>query len=375
MANPSKAMCAFLSIDEQSEEPSRDPRTHKKALSCPEREKWITAMKEELDSLRKHNIYCLAKLPLGRRAVGCKWVFKIKRDATGSITRYKARLVTQGYTQWKRLDFQETFAPVARMTSQRIVIATAVAKGLELFQIDIKNTYLNGEINTNIYMKQLVRFEDSHYPDMVWALQKSLYGLKQVGNIWNTAIYEYILELDFKCTSVNFCVYTISFKGEDRMIITIHVDDFLVATREVHFQWLMKAMEQRYSITYHKADLYLRIKIERDGSGGYNISQQHYLEELLKELNIQDCKPSTTSMSKGEVNVLTAGDTGGKKLDTNSHALYRQIVGKLMYTMVRTRPDLAYTLSVLGRFTTAPDTYHMVLAKRTLTYVKATINY
>jgi hypothetical protein len=174
--------------------------------------------------------------------------------------------------------------------------------------------------------------------------------------------------------SADLCVYTISFKGRDRMIITIHVDDFLVATREVHFQWLVKAMEQRYSITYHKADLCLGIKIEHDGSGSYNISQQHYLEELLKELNMQDCKPSTISMSKGEVNALTARDTGGKKLDTNSHALYRQIVGKLMYAMVGTRPDLAYTLSVLGRFA-APDTYHMALAKRTLAYVKATINY
>jgi hypothetical protein len=85
---------------------------------------------------------------------------------------------------------------------------------------------------------------------------------------------------------------------------------------------------------------------------------------------MQDCKPSTTPMSKGEVNALTAGDTGGKKLDTNSHALYRQIVGKLMYAMVGTRPDLAYTLSILGRFVAAPDTYHMALAKRTLTYVK-----
>jgi hypothetical protein len=85
-------------------------------------------------------------------------------------------------------------------------------------------------------MKQLVRFEDSRYPDMVWALQKSLYGLKQAGNIWNAAIHRYILELDFKRTSADFCVYTISFKGGDRMIIAIHVDNFLVATREVHFQ-------------------------------------------------------------------------------------------------------------------------------------------
>jgi hypothetical protein len=134
-------------------------------------------------------------------------------------------------------------------------------------------------------------------------------------------------------------------------------------------------MKQWYSITYHKADLCLGIKIECDGSDSYNIFQQHYLEELLKELNMQDCKPSTTSMSKREVNALTVGDTGGKKLDTNSHVLYRQIVDKLMYAMVGTRPDLVYTLSVLERFAAAPDTYYMALAKRTLIYVKTTINY
>jgi hypothetical protein len=143
---------------------------------------------------------------------------------------FSPRLVAQGYTQQKGLDFQETFAPVTRIMSQHIVIAIAAAEGLELFQIDIKNAYLNGEIDTNIYMKQPVGFEDPRYPDMVWALQKGLYGLKQAGNIWNAAIHGHILELGFKRTSADLCVYTIFFKGEDRMIIAIHVDDFLVVT-------------------------------------------------------------------------------------------------------------------------------------------------
>jgi hypothetical protein len=112
------------------------------------------------------------------------------------------------------------------MTSQRIVIVTAAAEDLELFQIDIKNAYLNREIDTDIYMKQLIGFKDLPYPDMVWALHKGLYGLKQADNIWNAAIHRYILELSFKCTSADLCVYTIFFKGGDRMIITIYVDDF-----------------------------------------------------------------------------------------------------------------------------------------------------
>jgi hypothetical protein len=134
-------------------------------------------------------------------------------------------------------------------------------------------------------------------------------------------------------------------------------------------------MEQWYSITYHKTNLCLGIKIECNGSSSYNIFQQHYLEELLKKLNVQDCKSSTISMSKREVNALTAEDTRGKKLNTNSHILYCQIIDKLMYTMVETRPDLAYTLSILERFATALDTYYIALAKHTLTYVKITINY
>jgi len=149
------------------------------------------------------------------------------------------------------------------------------------------------------------------------------------------------------------------------MIIAIHVNDFLVATQEECFKWLTKVLEERYSITYHKADLCLNIKIEQEPSRGYTFGQQHYLEELLNELGMQDCKPSTTLMLKEEINVLMTGDTGGKKLDENSHALYCQIVGKLMYAMVNSRPDLAYPLSVLGRFT-SPNTYHMALAKRML---------
>jgi hypothetical protein len=185
----------------------------------------------------------------------------------------------------------------------------------------------------------------------------------------------YILEIGFTRTFADLCVYTITSPGRDRMIIAIHVDDFLIASNKERFQWLVKTMEQRYKISHHKANLCLGIKIERTPSGGYSFGQQHYLEELLKNLKMQDCKPSTTSISKGEINALTAEDTGGKKLDKNGHTLYRQIVGKLMYAMVGSRPDLAYPLSVLGRYAASPDTYHMALAKRVLAYVKTTINY
>jgi hypothetical protein len=178
-----KAMCAFATIDSESIKEAAAPTTFKGAVASPDRDKWISAIKEKLESLRHHRTYKLTDLPSGRRAVESKWVFKIKRDSEGKPIRYKARLVAQGFTQRKELDFQETFAPVARMTSQRMIIATAAAKGLELFQIDVANTYLNGVIDTQIYMHQPTGFEDKRYPNSVWELLKSLYGLKQAGNI------------------------------------------------------------------------------------------------------------------------------------------------------------------------------------------------
>jgi hypothetical protein len=167
LVNMDKAMCAFVAIDSESVKEAAVPTIFKGALASSDRDKWISAMKEKLESLRHHGMYKLTNLPSGRRAVGSKWVFKIKRDSERKPIRYKARLVAQEFTQRKGLDFQETFTSVARMTSQRMIIATAVAEGLELFQIDIANTYLNGVIDAQIYMRQPTGFEDKCYPNSV----------------------------------------------------------------------------------------------------------------------------------------------------------------------------------------------------------------
>jgi hypothetical protein len=156
------------------------------------------------------------------------------------------------------------------MTSQRVIIVTVAAEGLELFQIDVANAYLNGVIDAQIYMRQPTGFEDKCYPNLVWELLKSLYGLKQAGNIWNAAIHSYILEIGFTRTSTDLCIYTITFLRRDHMIIAIHVDDFLITSNKEHFQWLVKTMKQQYKISHHKANLYLGIKIERTPFGKYS---------------------------------------------------------------------------------------------------------
>ena len=353
------------------------PTTYKEALESPDCVYWIRAMVEELNTLRKLRTWNIVELPEYRRAIGCKWVFKIKRDALGNIIRYKARLVALGYRQKEGLDYKETFAPVARMTSQRLLVSVAAHEDLALYQIDIDNAYLNGDIDTTIFMTQPEGFVDPRFSDTkryVCELQKGLYGLKQAGNIWHTAIHTYILELGFRPTTGDKCVYTKSMDGS-RMLIALHVDDFHCAGKPSQVEWLIAGLKKRYSLKYQKADLCLGLKIDKLPNGGYTISQQHYLEALLKELELQDCKPASTPMTKGEVDALVSGDNGAKPLNAKDHALYRTIVGKLMYAMVGSRPDLAFALSILGRYAAAPDSYHMSLAKRVLKYVKGTITY
>ena len=169
-------------------------------------------MNDEMVALTKLKTFELAQLPKGRKAIGSKWVFRIKRGDNGEITRYKARLVAQGFTQRKDTDFHDTFAPVARMTSQRIVIAITAHRHHSLFTIDITNAYLNSEIDVrSLYMRQPKGFEDLRYSTSFgWAcrLLKSLYGLKQTGNIWYANIHNYVLDLGFTRTHSDLCVYT-----------------------------------------------------------------------------------------------------------------------------------------------------------------------
>ena len=147
--------------------------------------KWCDAMKAEIDSLHQHNVWDLVELPEGRKPVGSKWVFKVKTNADGSTERFKARLVAQGYTQREGLDYDETFSPVVRSESVRSVISLACREGLKLHQMDVTTAFLNGELDQEIYMKQLKGFTTGGQEHLVCQLKKSLYGLKQSYRCWN----------------------------------------------------------------------------------------------------------------------------------------------------------------------------------------------
>ena len=170
-------------------------------MKSPNKEKWEDAKKDE-KSLQKNDVWELVKLPNGRKTVGSKWVFKEKIGADGSIEHYKARLVAQGYSQQRGLDYDETFSPVVRTESVCALIALAAKNNMILHHLDVTTAFLNGTLDEEIYMKQPEGFEIKGKEHLVCKLRKSIYGLKQASRCWNTAFHTHLCTIGF-CQSDN----------------------------------------------------------------------------------------------------------------------------------------------------------------------------
>ena len=155
-----------------------DPETFLQAMNCDNSNLWFNAMKEEMSSMASNAVWDLVELPDGKKAIGCKWVFKTKKDSLGNIERYKARLVTKGFTQKEGIDYTETFSPVSKKDSLRIILVLVAHFDMELHQMDVKTAFLKGELQEKVYMKQPEGFLSSDGEHLVCKLKKSIYGLK-----------------------------------------------------------------------------------------------------------------------------------------------------------------------------------------------------
>ena len=206
-----------------------DPTSLEEVRVSPHVAHWDDAMKKEMQALHEHNTWSLVPKPVDRRALGVKWVFKTKYLPSGRVEKFKARLVALGYLQKEGVDFRETYAPVAHMTSMRLIIGVASSLGLVLEQLDVDSAFLNGFIDAEVYLKQPPGFVNPKYPDHVYRLLKSLYGLKQAGRIWFHAACAAIRELGLLPTNADSCVFIAYWKDEGWIIVGIHVDDFILA--------------------------------------------------------------------------------------------------------------------------------------------------
>ncbi|KAI3784527.1 hypothetical protein L1987_43626 [Smallanthus sonchifolius] len=244
-----------------------DPTSYHEAINIDQSSKWNKSMIDELDSMKKNDVWDLVELPNGAKPVGCKWVFKTKLDPNGNIERYKARLVAKGFTQKEGIDYQETFSPVSRKHSLRIVMALVAHFDLDLHQMDIKTTFLNIDLNEDVFMRQPEGFKPEGQEQLVCKLKKSIYRLKQASRQWYLKFDEVMKKQGFIKNQVDQCTY-LKISGSNFTILVLYVDDILLASNSLDMLYESKRL---LSHNFDMKDLgeatyVIGIKIHRDRS-------------------------------------------------------------------------------------------------------------
>jgi transposase InsO family protein len=352
------------------------PTSVNEAINSEEGEKWEKAMEEEIGTLKKMGTWTLKDLPKDRKEIGCKWVFVRKRNEKGEIVQWKARLVAQGFSQKPGTDYNNdgTFAPVMRFETLRTLLAYATVNQLKLRQFDVKGAYLNGYLNETIYMKQPPGFEDDS--GRVCLLERSLYGLKQAGNVWNHELNRALQAIGFKQLKTDYCCY-IKSSGDDFIILVVWVDDFLsLSTKESLNDNIEQDLNKYFTVkSLGKPNLLLGIKITTE-SDYISLSQSHYIDFLLDKYGLTDANPVSTPMDpniKFDQEVREEEGSEGKEDLKIGHG-YAQLIGSLMYLALATRPDIAYAVNRLAQFTSNPQAVHWTAVKRIFRYLKQTKN-
>jgi hypothetical protein len=209
---------------------------------------WVVAMQEELNNFMRNEVWHLVPRP-SQNVVGTKWVFRNKQNEHGVVTRNKARLVAKGYSQVEGLDFDETYAPIARLESNRILLAYATYHGFKLYQMDVKSAFLNGPIKEEVYVEQPPDFEDGEYPTHVYKLSKALYRLKQAPRAWYECLRDFLIPNGFKVGKVDPTLFTKTI-AKDLFICQIYVDDIIFgSTNKSSYEEISRIMIQKFEMS------------------------------------------------------------------------------------------------------------------------------
>ncbi|KAK1620384.1 hypothetical protein QYE76_025901, partial [Lolium multiflorum] len=330
------------------------------ALKDPD---WLNAMQEELNNFKRNDVWTLMKRPDHcRNVIGTKWIFKNKQDESGTVIRNKARLVAQGYSQVEGVDFGETFAPVARLESIRILLAFASHHGFKLQQMDVKSAFLNGPLHEEVYVKQPPGFEDPHFPDHVFKLKKALYGLKQAPRAWYEHLKELLEDRGFEVGKIDPTLFTKKVNGE-LFVCQLYVDDIIFGSTNTKFNdEFAMLMTNRFEMSMMgELKYFLGFEIKQMQQGTF-INQAKYLQDMLKRFDMKGAKGIGTPM---QLKCQLTLDEAGKAVDTK---LYRSMIGSLLY-LCASRPDIMLSVGMCARFQASPKESHLVAVKRIFRYL------
>ena len=303
-------------------------------------------------------------MPHGKSAIGCKWVYKIKTKSDGSIERYKARLVAKGYAQEYGIDYEETFAPVARITSIPSLFAIVAVHQWPLFQMDVKNVFLNDDLTEKVYMQAPPSYLDCS--DKVCLLRRALYGLKQAPRAWFAKFSSIVHQFGFSSSSHDTTLF-IRRSDKGMILLLLYVDDMII-TRDDHsgisdFKLFLHQQFEMKDLGH--LSYFLSLNVSSD-SIGYYLSQAKYVSDLLSRAGLTDTKVVSTPLE------MNARLTPLDDTPLSDATLYRHLVGSLVYLIV-THPDTAHVVHLVSQFLSAPHSTHYAAVIHILRYIKGTM--
>ncbi|GJX27551.1 retrovirus-related pol polyprotein from transposon TNT 1-94 [Tanacetum coccineum] len=341
-----------------------EPKTYKDALTqaC-----WIEAMQEELNEFERLEVWELVPRPDKVMVITLKWIYKVKLDELGGILKNKARLVARGYRQEEGINFEESFASVARLEAIRIFLAFAAHMNMVVYQMDVKTAFLNGNLREEVYVSQPDGFVDKDNPNHVYKLKKALYGLKQAPRAWYDMLSSFLISQDFSKGSVDPTLF-IRRDGKELLLVQIYVDDIIFAASTPELCDLFsKIMCSKFKMSMMgKISFFLGLQISQSPRGIF-INQSKYALESLKKYGFDSCDPVDTPMvEKSKLDE----DKEGKAVDP-SH--YRGMIGTLLY-LTASRPDLQFAICMCARYQARPTEKHLNAVKRIFRYLKGTVH-
>ncbi|GJT84538.1 retrovirus-related pol polyprotein from transposon TNT 1-94 [Tanacetum coccineum] len=285
----------IVNIKESKNHPlDQEPKDVKEALKD---KSWVVAMQEELNQFVANDVWELVPLPMSQSVIGTKWVFRNKLDENGIVSRNKARLVAQGYNQQEGIDYDETYAPVARLESIRILLAIACANNFKLYQMDVKSAFLNDFINEEVYVAQPPGFIDFQKPNYVYKLKKDLYGLKQAPKAWYDRLKAFLIKREYSMGMVDNTLFTK--KSKSRLIVVqIYVDDIIFGSTSQNLcDDFATIMHNEFEISMMgELNFFLGLQIKQIEDIIF-FNQSKYIKEMLKKFGLEDSKPTKMSMS------------------------------------------------------------------------------
>jgi hypothetical protein len=340
-----------------------EPPSYKIAAQHPQ---WCTAMQEEFAALQQQGTWSLVLPPPHKNVVGCKWVYKLKHNSDGTIARYKARLVAKGFHQQQGVDYAETFSPVIKPPTVRLILSLAVSHNWPLQQLDVKNAFLHGTLKEEVYMAQPQGYVDSSHPHYVCKLHKSIYGLKQAPRAWFESFTTQLLHLGFIASTADSSLFIYHHHTVIAYLL-LYVDDIVLTSNSTSFlDGLILQLRKVFDIKdLGPLHYFLGLQVSRT-TDTLHVTQTKYASDLLVKHQMVDSKPAKTPSSPNTRLSLHEGD-----LLSDPHG-YRSLVGALHY-LTFTRPDISFAVHQVCQYMAAPTTTHLSAAKRILRYIKGTL--